>query len=119
MRHFKKSEFACRCGCGKDNINTELVDKLDQARELAGVPFVVTSGLRCEKYNEQLKAKGYKVAEDSSHMTGLAADISATGVNRNRIIWALCRVFDRVGFGADFIHVDVDTSKDTPVQWGY
>lgn len=118
-RYFKKSEFACPCGCGKDDIDTGLVDKLDKARELAGVPFGVTSGCRCNNYNQELKRRGYKVSEDSAHMTGFAVDISATGANRNRIIWALCRVFERVGIGADFVHVDVDPDKPTPAVWGY
>lgn len=117
-KYFKTQEFACKCGCGKDNVSNELIAKLDEARALAGVPFIITSGLRCENYNKILKEKGYEVAKDSSHMTGLAADIAATGVYRNRIIWALCKVFNRVGFGANFIHVDIDTAKQAAI-WDY
>ena len=50
--YFKVNEFACQCeSCQKKggtgfNMNSKVVDRLDQAREIAGCPFVITSGYR-------------------------------------------------------------------------
>lgn len=117
MRHFNPSEFTCKCGCGLNNISDELVNMLDNARELAGVPFMVTSGCRCEKHNKASKGK-----PDSAHLTGLAADIAAPVEKRHTILAALINVgFLRIGISFDnsFIHVDIDKSKPTPRVFGY
>ena len=46
VKHFVRDEFVCPC-CQYVEVNADLVRKLDQARELAGVPFKITSGYRC------------------------------------------------------------------------
>ena len=70
-RNFKLSEFQCPC-CGKSNISMELVEKLQQLRDLYGDPIMVTSGVRCPEYNRRVG--GY---HDSPHLKGLAVDIVA------------------------------------------
>ena len=54
VKHFKQEEFTCKCGCGFNNINDELVLLLDIARGLAKVPFSINSAYRCEKHNRLL-----------------------------------------------------------------
>ena len=49
--NFDRSEFACKCGCGYDNIDVSLVLDLQRIRNRFGRPIVVTSGCRCEKHN--------------------------------------------------------------------
>jgi uncharacterized protein YcbK (DUF882 family) len=114
MKYFKQEEFACKCGCGYDAISPLLAERLDAAREMAGVPFIVNSGCRCPKHN---KAVGG--VDDSSHTLGLATDIHLTPGYSNRIIEACRANFDRIGIGATFIHVDVDESKPSPAEWAY
>lgn len=118
MKYFKISEFACPC-CGKTAMQDNFLKKIDEARELAGVPFLISSGYRCEKYNELLKERGYRVAKYSSHMTGYAADILVDKNNKQKIIEACEKVFKRMGIAEKFIHVDCDPSKPSPVRWKY
>ena len=69
--HFKVKEFACKCGCGKQDIDQRVVDMAETIREALGVPVRVNSGCRCEKHNA--KVGGVK---GSFHTKGLAADLS-------------------------------------------
>ena len=71
--HFKVSEFACKCGCGKNNIDQRIIDMAETIRLALGVPVNVNSGCRCEKRN---KACGG--VKGSRHTKGLAADLSCS-----------------------------------------
>jgi len=73
-RYFKRSEFACKCGCGADTIDYELVRALDDIREHFDRPVVVTSGVRCKAYNRAVGG-----ADGSQHLRGRAADITVYG----------------------------------------
>ena len=92
------------------------LNMLDNARHRAGVVFIVNSGYRCLKHNT--KVGGSKT---SSHMIGLAADIKCINSrDRFKIIEALIHVgFERIGVRKDFIHVDLDLTKDQEVFWIY
>ena len=116
MSYFTEDEFYCKCTTCKGRtgpgVFPELVKKLNAAREIAGIPFSITSGYRCMNHPE------YR--ESSSH-GGLAVDIS-TNHSRNRyiILDALIRTkFNRIGIGKDFIHVDIDIDKPKEVIWVY
>ena len=112
VKHFKQEEFTCKCGCGFNNINDELVLLLDIARGLAKVPFSINSACRCEKHNK--KVGGVK---DSSHCKGLAVDIACNDDKRRFIIVsALISVgFNRIIIYDTFIHVDIDMEKSNPI----
>ena len=124
MKYFKLSEFACPC-CGKGGteMNLKLLVMLDEAREIAGVPFVITSGYRCLGHHTDIYKKlGHPVLKDSPHLIGVAADISAEGAARWNILNGLVRAgFKRIGIGKDFFHVDVDERKIKafPCVWIY
>ncbi len=115
LKHFTLKEFRCPC-CHKVNMNEEFLKKLDKARDLAGVLFIITSGYRCPKHNKEVGGK-----PDSAHIKGLAADIECfRSRNRFKIIESLLRVgFTRIGVGKNFIHVDMDSSKPQRVIWTY
>jgi uncharacterized protein YcbK (DUF882 family) len=89
---------------------------LDQARGLAGVPFVLNSAWRCYKHNEFVGG-----SEESSHLFGMAVDIACTtSRNRFKILQALISAgFTRIGIHENFIHVDIDGTKDAEVMWMY
>lgn len=114
-KHFEKEEFACPC-CGENKISSKLVGYLDRARELSGVPFVVTSGYRCEKHNEEVGG-----VPGSSHTKGLAADIAVPNNEvRYWVLEALFTVgFKRIGVGDEFVHVDIDDTKKQFTTWLY
>lgn len=115
LKYFKKSEFTCKCGCGETVISDDLLYSLDEAREFAKVPFVISSAYRCENHPESKKNP------TSSHIKGLAVDIKCTdSKTRATIMDALGYVgFRRFGIAKSFIHVDIDNEKPNPVIWLY
>ena len=72
-KNFKVSEFACKCGCGKSDIDQRVMNMAQGIRDALGVPVSVNSGCRCEKHNA--KVGGVK---GSKHTKGLAADLSCS-----------------------------------------
>jgi hypothetical protein len=114
--YFEIEEFACKCGCKENKISPNIIKMLNVARNVAGIPFEITSGYRCEKHN---KAVGGVAG--SSHIGGSAVDILC-GNDRDRyriILGLLTAGFNRIGVGADFIHCDIDEYKSADVIWKY
>jgi len=102
-------------------MKDDFVELLDDAREFAQIPFKINSGYRCKKHSEKLKEKGYKVAKNSPHLRGWAADIHCIDSrSRAYIIEALAYAgFNRIGIAKNFIHVDNEPCKDEHVIWVY
>ena len=122
LKHFNFEEFDCPTLEGSGLPTTDggkmcidFLHKLDEARELAGVPFKITSGYRSPQHNLDV---GGRVG--SSHIKGLAVDIACVNSHqRQKILTALIQVgFKRVGIGKSFIHTDLDTSKPNAI-WLY
>jgi zinc D-Ala-D-Ala carboxypeptidase len=111
VNYFKESEFACRC-CGVAKMQQSTIDKLIKAREIAGIPFVINSGYRCEAHNASVGGKS-----EGAHTSGYAVDIKATD-SRSRflILDAVLKAgFNRIGIAKTFIHID----NDPKVVWEY
>lgn len=110
MKHFKISEFTCKCGCGNNLMDYNFLCMIDNARDIAQVPFKVTSGYRCISHNKKING-----SSTSSHLKGLAADIKySSEYQLVRMIYGLTKAgFTRIGINATskFIHVDSDSSK--------
>ena len=122
FKHFTYKEFDCKSGEGLgENMQEDFVCLLDDAREIAGIPFKITSGFRTAKYNQQLMERGYKCSPTSSHLKGVAADIEAkTSKQKYNIIRSLLEVgIERIGIGDEFIHCDIDREKTPNVIWTY
>lgn len=115
--HFSRKEFTCKCGCGLNRIDRALVDRLESARRLYGKPMVVTSGTRCETHNNTFTT----AVLDSSHLYGKAADLwCPDSRTRYELLMALFTVgFQRIGQGRNYVHVDIDYTKDQDVCWLY
>ena len=117
MRYFQPSEFACkcgRCGGGADRMASDLLARLDEARAMAGIPFVISSGYRCPAHN---KAVGG--VADSAHTRGYAADIRCTDSHtRFAVLRAVLDAgFRRVELAPTWIHVDCDPDKARDVAF--
>ena len=116
MKHFTLDEFDCPSlpNSGK-NMDTNFLTKLEEAREIAGVPFKITSGNRTKEHNEAVGG-----VPNSSHLIGVAADIAvSSGSERYIILNALLKAgFKRIGVAKTFIHCDTDDSKSNSV-WTY
>ena len=99
----------------EENMNVDFLAKLDEAREYAGIPFIISSAYRSPQHPESIKNP------TSSHIKGLAVDISVKD-SRTRflILDALIAVgFTRIGIAGTFIHVDLDLDKSQNVIWTY
>lgn len=119
--YFPEYEYICNCGCGTSNISKVLLGVLNKAREIAGIPFVLSSGCRCKIHN---KIEGG--SDTSSHLSD--EDIECTAVDiaihsshaRFKVLEGLIKAgFTRIGIGKDFIHADIDNSKSLEVSWLY
>jgi len=99
----------------EDNMNKEFLFVLDEAREIAQIPFFINSAYRSPTHPESIKNP------TSSHIKGLAVDIKATdSTTRFKIIESLLSVgFTRIGIADTFIHVDLDFDKSQDVIWTY
>ena len=63
MKYFTLSEFDCPSLPNSGvNMDTDFLAKLEEARELANIPFKITSGYRTKEHNESLRDKGYKAS---------------------------------------------------------
>jgi hypothetical protein len=51
--HFVPEEFACKC-CGLMVVDFNLLQMVEDVRTELGVPFVITSGTRCENHNAEV-----------------------------------------------------------------
>lgn len=95
-------------------LNDSLMSKLDNARQVAGVPFIITSGLRTPEHNMEVGG-----AIDSAHLKGLAVDLQCSdSLNRYAMIYGLYFAgFKRIEICKAHIHVDIDESKDQRVMF--
>lgn len=115
MKNFQLTEFACK-HCGEVKMNAYFLDKLDNARDIAGVPFTINSGYRCPAHN---KAIG---STSQNHPQGRAADIKAEDrAIRMKILTGLILAgFRRIGVHPKFIHVDsMDYAGSPESCWFY
>ena len=122
MEYFTYSEFDSPLEKGSGSrMNQNFLEMLEKAREKASVPFKITSGYRVPADIQRLAKKGYKVSKNSSHLKGLAADISILdSVTRYKVIESLLYAgFTRIGIADTFIHVDCDPDKPQNVIWTY
>lgn len=112
--YFTRDEFACHCGCGKNEIKDEIIDLCDALRKELKIPLIVNSGYRCPDHPiESAKPVPGK------HTEGIAADLKMpNGIKlREAIDIALLWEVGGIGVGKRYIHLD--TRLTTPVMWGY
>ena len=116
---FTPEEFACKCGCGRADMDEQFLDILLVARNKAGVAFGINSGFRCPDHNRNIGSTSI------NHTSGKAADISArTGLVRARVLAGLYHAgFRRIGIsfhpGAEFVHCDSRWPEAPESCWTY
>lgn len=87
IKHFKKEEFTCKCGCGMNNIDLKLVKILDEIREYFGQAVIISSGCRCKNHNTKVGG-----VQGSRHVQGKAADIIVKNVSKDKVL-AKCKEY--------------------------
>ncbi len=109
-RNFSRSEFACKCGCGFDTVDAELVNMLEQVREHFGQPITITSGCRCPDHNDTVGGKA------SQHLKGRAADFKVKATSA-QVVQDYCdEAFPDGGVGrySTWTHID---SRGVKARW--
>lgn len=104
-QHFRRSEFACRCGCGFDDVNLKLIEVLEDVRNHFNAPVYINSGCRCPQHNQTVGGK-----QNSQHVLGNAADIKVKGFTPKEVADYLASKYqDKFGIGRykTFTHIDV------------
>lgn len=111
---FEEGEFAkCVPSCSLSQMDSAFMIRLDTARCLAGIPFVLNSAYRSPEWDKSRGRSG-----KSFHCVGRAVDISCKdSVSRLQIVRALIKAgFIGIGIADTFIHVD---DRTFPNLWLY
>lgn len=108
--HFNRTEFACKCGCGQDTVDTELIPILEKIRVHFDVAVSISSGNRCQVYNDRVGG-----ASKSQHLISRAADIVVKGVGAGDVFdWINSWHTGGLGRYQTFTHVD---SRKQRTRW--
>ena len=111
------SQLRCHCGCGKDNIEYNLLTILDSLRTKYGKAININSGVRCEEHNKKVGGR-----KNSAHLHGLAVDIRCEDDRDRWILLDIIRAYlpiRRIGLGNGYIHIDIARDKKQDVFWDY
>jgi uncharacterized protein YcbK (DUF882 family) len=108
---FSRREFACKCGCGYNQIDPRVVFMAQLIRDALGQSVRVNSACRCAKHNAAVGGVG-----ESYHTTGLAADLSC-GAGSKKLYETIKQLYERGKLSdlqyckryvaQNFVHVDV------------
>lgn len=115
IKYFKPAEFQCKCGCGANNINHDLVKILEKVREHFGKPVIINSGVRCKTHNARVGG-----VSNSQHLDtyGTAADIATISGTTPSAMAAYVETLmpntGGIGIYSWGIHVDV---RKTKARW--
>ena len=109
-QHFNLKEFQCRDGSHQVVLKRDLLEKLQQLRNLAGKPVIITSGYRNPAYNKKVGG-----SPTSRHLLGEAADIQIPSFSPREVAQLAEQVgFTGIGVYDTFIHVDV---REVSARW--
>lgn len=112
FRYFTRDEFACKCGCGKNEMPDWFIHDLDELRDACGFALSVTSGWRCEDHPKEA------VKEKPGQHNIAAADLMAHNGFQLYVIQekAFELRFYGIAAGKGFVHVDKRAKK---TSWVY
>lgn len=114
-KNFTREEFKCPCGCTRQMVDSELVEKMQAVREKLGKPIKISSGYRCIPHNAAVKG-----SSGSKHRYGMAADWRMKDRNINPVALGIIatQYFKAVGIywydGCAIVHTD---TRDTKATW--
>lgn len=117
MKYFTEKEFKrCTPPCSMSDMDADFLNLLDELREMADIPLIITCAYRSKDYD---LAKGR--SGNSAHTKGKAVDIKyGSSAEAFKIIQsAISLGINRIGIGSNFIHIDSDDSLPQGVIWTY
>ena len=120
-KNLSRSEFACKCGCGFDTADVELVTVLQECVDYFGdnVRIQITGPNRCVEHNASVGG-----ASNSQHIYARAADFKLfyrdTGEQIEPDLVAGYfeeKYSDRFGIGRYTNRTHLDTRTNGPARW--
>lgn len=118
-RHLSRYEFACKCGCGFDAADKELIEVIEESvhyfeniLEEEYLRVFINSGNRCPKHNKDVGG-----VNTSKHTKGIAVDYRIEHVDADLLFEYLASKYpDRYGIGKykGRTHMDMRTK---PTRW--
>jgi len=118
--HFSDEELRCKCGCGRQEMQPDFMEKIEQLRVAVGFSLPVTSAYRCPEYNARVSSTGLA----GPHTTGRAIDFGVDRERAFRLLETALRLGGFTGVGvqqkgaARFVHLD-DLAQGRPTIWSY
>lgn len=123
--YFKRAEFACKCGCGTEQMQLDFMHKLYRIRLEFDRAMVISSGYRCSSWNQRVSTTG----PFGPHVTGRACDVLVFGEQALQLV-EVARRAGMTGFGlaqkgprgGRFVHLDDlrdGMSGPRPWVWSY
>jgi len=120
-KDFNRSEFMCPCGCGKDDISQDFVNRLQDVKDYLkkcerGCKYIIiTSGCRCAWHS--VAVGGYR---NDMHVMSRAADFHAVDDNDNFYpAEQVAAVLELFGFGGIGIIDNFNVHADDREKGGY
>lgn len=109
VQYFSRDEFACpcpRCGGFPAEPGQKLVRLADGVRQHFGAPAHVSSGVRCQAHNDELRGS----AKNSRHLYGKAMDFRVEGQTAAQVLAYVKRLPIRYAYAIDdnYVHMDVE-----------
>lgn len=111
-KFFNRKEFACKCNCGFDTVDCDLLKALEDLRKFFDLPTIISSGCRCQNHNQHVNG-----SPKSQHLLGKAADIQVKNESPEDIYNYLNLTYSNkfgIGLYQTFVHLDVRT---TMARW--
>lgn len=85
IKYFRREEFHCPCSrCGGFPVEPEerLVRVADRVRAHFGKPIIISSGVRCQAHNDELRGS----VKNSRHVRGKAMDFCVQGFSSAAVL---------------------------------
>lgn len=118
--YFPLSDRECPC-CNRENLSPIAHKKFDQARELAGIPFIMNSMCRCWDHNKSIGGSPTSShlieKEDGTLIESYAGDIKYENSHQAFLIvrGLLLSGCVRILIYKTFIHADFDPHKSQEI----
>lgn len=112
--HFSRSEFACKCGCGLNVVDAELLVVEEDLRLYFNASVELHDACRCPTHNAAVGGVPH-----SQHLLGKAADTAVMGQSPDNVAnYLLNKYPNKYGIGRydTFTHIDVRSTKS---RWDF